>query len=93
MLLKVALLLGVEVHVHVEFVKLLEPPEDQLTHRENTFQMFETNWEHLGGARDQPQIQLFSGGVWCLHFPPNWFIQSVSFSSGTFHSFFCIHLS
>ncbi|TNM91454.1 hypothetical protein fugu_019834 [Takifugu bimaculatus] len=28
-LLKVALLLGVEVHVHVEFKNLLEPPEDQ----------------------------------------------------------------
>ncbi|KAM9461364.1 F-actin-monooxygenase MICAL2 isoform 6-T7 [Clarias gariepinus] len=28
-LLKVALLLGVEFHVNVEFVKLLEPPEDQ----------------------------------------------------------------
>ncbi|XP_060742006.1 F-actin-monooxygenase mical2b isoform X7 [Tachysurus vachellii] len=29
MLLKIALLLGVEFHVNVEFVKLLEPPEDQ----------------------------------------------------------------
>ncbi|XP_066556541.1 F-actin-monooxygenase MICAL2 isoform X8 [Amia ocellicauda] len=29
MLLKVALLLGVEVHVNIEFLKLLEPPEDQ----------------------------------------------------------------
>ena len=28
-LLKVALLLGVEVHVNVEFKGLLEPPEDQ----------------------------------------------------------------
>ncbi|XP_039503824.1 protein-methionine sulfoxide oxidase mical2b isoform X4 [Pimephales promelas] len=29
MLLKIALIVGVEVHVNVEFVKLLEPPEDQ----------------------------------------------------------------
>lgn len=29
MLLKVALLLGVEVHVNVEFKHLLEPPENQ----------------------------------------------------------------
>ncbi|XP_077057829.1 F-actin-monooxygenase mical2b isoform X26 [Siphateles boraxobius] len=29
MLLKIALLLGVEFHVNVEFVKLVEPPEDQ----------------------------------------------------------------
>ncbi|XP_064878477.1 F-actin-monooxygenase mical2b isoform X2 [Oncorhynchus nerka] len=29
MLLKVSLIVGVEVHVNVEFVKLLEPPEDQ----------------------------------------------------------------
>lgn len=36
-LLKVALLLGVEVHVHVEFKNLLEPPEDQQNHRENMF--------------------------------------------------------
>lgn len=33
-LLKVALLLGVEVHVGVEFKKVLEPPEDQQTHSE-----------------------------------------------------------
>ncbi|XP_077066717.1 F-actin-monooxygenase mical2b isoform X7 [Siphateles boraxobius] len=31
MLLKIALIVGVEVHVNVEFVKLLEPPEDQGT--------------------------------------------------------------
>ncbi|KAL2093991.1 hypothetical protein ACEWY4_011303 [Coilia grayii] len=31
MLLKIALIVGVEVHVKVEFVKLLEPPEDQGT--------------------------------------------------------------
>ncbi|XP_066503730.1 F-actin-monooxygenase MICAL2 [Hoplias malabaricus] len=29
MLLKIALLLGVEFHINVEFIKLLEPPEDQ----------------------------------------------------------------
>ncbi|XP_055011269.1 F-actin-monooxygenase mical2b isoform X3 [Boleophthalmus pectinirostris] len=29
MLLKVALILGIEIHVNVEFVKLLEPPEEQ----------------------------------------------------------------
>lgn len=29
MLLKIALLLGVEFHINVEFLKLLEPPEDQ----------------------------------------------------------------
>lgn len=29
MLLKVSLILGVEIHVNVEFVKLLEPPEQQ----------------------------------------------------------------
>ena len=29
MLLKIALLVAVEFHVNVEFVKLLEPPEDQ----------------------------------------------------------------
>lgn len=29
MLLKVSLLLGVEVHVNVEFVKLVEPPAEQ----------------------------------------------------------------
>ncbi|XP_040886580.1 protein-methionine sulfoxide oxidase mical3a-like [Toxotes jaculatrix] len=32
-LLKVALLLGVEVHVNVEFKKLVEPPEDQSRHK------------------------------------------------------------
>lgn len=29
MLLKVSLILGVEIHVNVEFVKLVEPPEEQ----------------------------------------------------------------
>lgn len=28
-LFKVALMLGVEIHVNLEFVKVLEPPEDQ----------------------------------------------------------------
>ena len=28
-LFKIALMLGVEIHVNVEFVKVLEPPEDQ----------------------------------------------------------------
>ncbi|XP_041073996.1 F-actin-monooxygenase MICAL2-like isoform X11 [Polyodon spathula] len=32
MLVKVALIVGVEFHVNVEFVKLLEPPEDQENH-------------------------------------------------------------
>lgn len=54
-LLKVALLLGVEVHVHVEFKNLLEPPEDQQNHRENMFysasQMFETPCKLLGSMR------------------------------------------
>ena len=31
MLLKVALLLGIEIHVNVEFKGLIEPPEDQET--------------------------------------------------------------
>jgi len=35
MLLKVALLLGVEVHVNVEFKHLLEPPEDQEKRKRN----------------------------------------------------------
>lgn len=35
-LLKVALLMGVEVHVGVEFKKVLEPPEDQRTHSKTT---------------------------------------------------------
>ncbi|XP_069759592.1 F-actin-monooxygenase mical2-like isoform X2 [Narcine bancroftii] len=42
-LVKVALLLGVEVHVNVEFVQLLEPPQDQETHN--------TGWR----AEVQPQ--------------------------------------
>lgn len=29
MLLKVSLILGVEIHVNVEFIKLLEPPAEQ----------------------------------------------------------------
>lgn len=29
MLLKMALLLGIEIHVNVEFKSLIEPPEDQ----------------------------------------------------------------
>ncbi|XP_042351707.1 protein-methionine sulfoxide oxidase mical3a isoform X20 [Plectropomus leopardus] len=33
MLLKVALLLGIEIHVNVEFKSLIEPPEDQETER------------------------------------------------------------
>nr|KAF6438230.1 microtubule associated monooxygenase, calponin and LIM domain containing 2 [Molossus molossus] len=32
-LFKVALILGVEIHVNVEFVKVLEPPEDQENHK------------------------------------------------------------
>ncbi len=31
MLLKMALLLGIEIHVNVEFKSLIEPPEDQET--------------------------------------------------------------
>lgn len=34
MLLKVALLLGIEIHVNVEFKGLIEPPEDQETESE-----------------------------------------------------------
>ncbi|XP_066439653.1 F-actin-monooxygenase MICAL2 isoform X2 [Eleutherodactylus coqui] len=33
MLFKIALLHGVEIHVNIEFVKLLEPPEDQENHK------------------------------------------------------------
>lgn len=29
MLLKIALLVGVEFHINIEFVKLMEPPEEQ----------------------------------------------------------------
>lgn len=34
MLLKMALLLGIEIHVNVEFKGLVEPPEDQDTESE-----------------------------------------------------------
>ena len=43
MLLKIALIVGVEFHINVEFVKLLEPSEDQenegstLPHMEDYF--------------------------------------------------------
>lgn len=49
-LLKVALLLGVEVHVHVEFKNLLEPPGDQQNLRKNTFY----SAQHCLLARLQP---------------------------------------
>lgn len=49
-LLKVALLLGVEVHVGVEFRRLLEPPEEQRPpHREDT-PPFHTQLVPLNGA-------------------------------------------
>lgn len=35
MLLKVALLVGIEIHVNVEFKGLIEPPEDQETESES----------------------------------------------------------
>lgn len=35
-LLKVALILGIEIHVNVEFRGLVEPPEDQENERECT---------------------------------------------------------
>lgn len=35
MLLKVALLLGIDIHVNVEFKGLIEPPEDQDTDSES----------------------------------------------------------
>ena len=34
-LLKVALIIGVEVHVNVAFDEILEPPEDQTTRKYN----------------------------------------------------------
>ncbi len=37
MLLKVALLLGIEIHVNVEFKGLIEPPEDQENESKITF--------------------------------------------------------
>lgn len=37
MLLKVALLLGIEIHVNVEFKGLIEPPEDQENESKKTF--------------------------------------------------------
>lgn len=36
-LLKVALIVAVEFHINVEFVKLLEPPEDQENEGINAF--------------------------------------------------------
>lgn len=39
-LLKIALLLGVEFHVNVEFINLLEPPEDQENDGESSGKMF-----------------------------------------------------
>ncbi|CAF87359.1 unnamed protein product, partial [Tetraodon nigroviridis] len=49
-LLKVALLLGVEVHVHVEFQNLLEPPEEQQNH--------EVGWRLEVSPRSHPINQL-----------------------------------
>lgn len=37
MLLKVALLLGIEIHVNVEFKGLIEPPEDQDGERKSSY--------------------------------------------------------
>lgn len=37
MLLKMALLLGIEIHVNVEFKGLIEPPEDQETESKRAF--------------------------------------------------------
>ena len=39
MLLKVALLVGIEIHVNVEFKGLIEPPEDQESESKPRFQM------------------------------------------------------
>uniref|UniRef100_H3CCS2 F-actin monooxygenase n=1 Tax=Tetraodon nigroviridis TaxID=99883 RepID=H3CCS2_TETNG len=50
-LLKVALLLGVEVHVHVEFQNLLEPPEEQQNHAE-------VGWRLEVSPRSHPINQL-----------------------------------
>lgn len=37
MLLKVSLILGVEIHVNVEFIKLLEPPPEQTNDSEYVY--------------------------------------------------------
>lgn len=46
MLLKIALLLGVEFHVNVEFVKLVEPPEDQENEGESEGPQIQTKRSH-----------------------------------------------
>lgn len=55
-LLKVALILGIEIHVNVEFQGLVQPPEDQENERESDRGRHEgTEWvrtdEIMGGAR------------------------------------------
>lgn len=42
-LFKVALILGVEIHVNVEFVKVLEPPEDQENQSTVSFSFWSRN--------------------------------------------------
>lgn len=43
-LLKVALILGIEIHVNVEFQGLVQPPEDQENERE-------LDWTNEGGMK------------------------------------------
>lgn len=56
-LLKVALLLGVEVHVGVEFKKVLEPPEDQRTHSE-TMPLATPMVSGSGTTKQQTDLQI-----------------------------------
>lgn len=47
-LLKVALIVGVEFHVNVEFIRLLEPPEDQENEGIQTLLLFMSKQEVSG---------------------------------------------
>lgn len=47
MLLKVSLILGVEIHVNVEFLKLVEPPEEQTDDSELLLSYSRLLWNSL----------------------------------------------
>lgn len=75
MLLKVSLILGVEVHVNVEFIKLVEPPEEQTDVSEYFIRSCEAVSENIDVSRHkywQTRVGGWGMYVWYLYGKGPW---------------------
>ena len=78
MLLKVSLILGVEIHVNVEFVKLLEPPEEQIDDSKSVpvkNHFFSAVYLYLSSLKNGVKARVSFRG-WRIFIPPKYMVSA-----------------